>query len=208
MEPAARSALVPPRTIGLDRAQAAMNSEHRAELLVILARESYIERELTLTSGRSSNFYVDCKRTLYLPRGAFLAGELMLELVTAQAIAQIGGMAVGALPLTDAIIAAAYRHSVDLRGFFVRKETKAHGLQQRIEGAFRKELRTAVLDDAITTGGSTIDALAAVRAAGADVSAALTLIDRNEGGREAFAREGLRYAWVFTADEVRDAARR
>jgi orotate phosphoribosyltransferase len=185
-----------------------MNSEHRAELLTILARESYIERELTLTSGRSSNFYVDCKRTLYLPRGAFLAGELMLELVTENQIAQIGGMAVGALPLTDAIIAAAYRHGVELRGFFVRKETKAHGLQQRIEGAFRLELRTAVLDDAITTGGSTIDALAAVRAAGAGVIAALALIDRNEGGREAFAHEGLRYAWVFTADEVRDAARR
>ena len=94
----------------------------------------------------------------------------MLELVSTNRIEQIGGMAVGALPLTDAIIAAAYRHGVDLTGFFVRKETKAHGLQQKVEGAFRKERRTAVLDDTITTGGSTLDALAAVRAAGAAVT--------------------------------------
>jgi orotate phosphoribosyltransferase len=184
-----------------------MNSDHRAELLRILAAESYVERDLTLTSGRSSNFYVDCKRTLYLPRGAYLAGELMLELVSTHRIEQIGGMAVGALPLTDAIIAAACRHSVDITGFFVRKETKAHGLQQKVEGAFRKERRTAVLDDAITTGGSTLDALAAVRAAGAAVISALALVDRNEGGREAFAREGLSYAWIFSADEIRAAAR-
>jgi orotate phosphoribosyltransferase len=183
-----------------------MNPGYRSELLKLLARESYIERELTLTSGRASSFYVDCKRTLYLPRGAFLAGELMLALIAAQQIEQVGGMAAGALPLTDAIIASAHGHGTDLTGFFVRKETKAHGLQQKIEGAFRKERRTALLDDTITTGGSTLEALAAVRAAGGSVVAVFALVDRNEGGREAFAREGLRYGWVFTADEVRSAA--
>jgi len=184
-----------------------MNSDYRAELLTLLARESYVERELNLSSGRASNFYIDCKRTLYLPGGAYLAGELMFELVSASRIGQIGGMAVGALPLTDTIIAAAHRHGADLTGFFVRKETKAHGLQQRIEGAFRKERRTGVLDDTITTGGSTLEAIAALRAAGAQVAAAFALVDRNEGGREAFAGEGIPYAWVFTADEVRAAAR-
>lgn len=184
-----------------------MKPDYRAELLKLLARESYLERELTLASGRSSNYYVDCKRALYLPRGAYLAGELMLELVVAERIEQIGGMAVGALPLTDAIIAAAFRHGTNLTGFFVRKETKPHGLQQKIEGAFRKELRTAVVDDTITTGGSSLDAVAAMRAAGAQVVAAFALVDRNEGAREAFARQGLRYSWVFTSEEVRAAAR-
>ena len=85
-------------------------SNHRTELLTLLARESYFERStLTLASGRSSNYYIDCKRTLYLPRGAYLAGELMLELVLAEGIEQIGGMAAGALPVTDALIAAAHR---------------------------------------------------------------------------------------------------
>src|SRR6266446_8708604 len=126
----------------------------RDELLQLLARESYFERELTLTSGRGSNYYIDCKRTLFLPRGAFLAGELMLELVRAAQIEQLGGMASGALPVTDAIIGAAFRHGYELTGFFVRKETKPHGLQQQIEGAFSKERRTALIDDTITTGSS------------------------------------------------------
>src|SRR5260370_17654104 len=91
-----------------------MNHTERSELLALLARESYFERSaLTLTSGRSSNYYIDCKRTLYLPRGAYLAGELMLELVAAEGIEQIGGMAAGALPVTHAPILAAPPHGPD-----------------------------------------------------------------------------------------------
>src|SRR5271166_1143086 len=111
-----------------------MNSAERTELLNLLARESYIERDLTLASGRASNYYIDCKRTLYLPVGAYLAGEAILELVQAAGVAQLGGMAAGALPVTDAVMAAAHRGGVDIRGFFVRKETKQHGLQQIVEG--------------------------------------------------------------------------
>jgi orotate phosphoribosyltransferase len=185
-----------------------MNQQYRTELIEILARESYVEREVTLSSGKKSDYYLDCRRALFLPRAAFLAGELMLELVVAAGVEQIGGMAVAAIPVTDAILAAAYRHGVDLRGFFVRKEIKGHGLQKRIEGAFATGLKTAVLDDTITTGGSTLEALAAVRESGAPVTTALTLVDRGEGGAEAFAREGLAYSWVVTGTEIRAAARR
>jgi orotate phosphoribosyltransferase len=181
------------------------NAGDRRELLEMLARESYFERDLTLASGRASSFYIDCKRTLYLPRGAYLAGELTLELVRAEGIEQLGGMAAGALPVTDAIIAAAWRHRYDLTGFFVRKETKTHGLQQQIEGAFRKDRRTAVIDDTITTGGSSLQAVAAMREAGAMVVAAFALVERGEGAADAFARAGLKYRWLFTAEEVRAA---
>ncbi len=184
-----------------------MKPSERMELLNLLARESYFERELTLASGRASNYYIDCKRTLYLPLGAYLAGEAILELAQAAGVAQLGGMAAGALPVTDAAIAAAYRHGVDLRGFFVRKETKPHGLQQLVEGAFRKGVKTAMVDDTITTGGSTLQALAAVREAGGDVTHALTIVERGEGAAEAFAKAGLQYRWVFTAEEVRAAAK-
>ena len=182
-----------------------MNPSERSELLTLLARESYFERELTLTSGRGSGYYIDCKRTLYLPRGAYLAGEAVLELVRAAGVEQLGGMAAGALPVTDAAIAAAHRHGVELRGFFVRKETKAHGLQQQIEGAFRKGLRTAVIDDTITTGGSSLQAVAAMREAGAQVTHAMALVERGEGAADAFARAGLKYSYVFTAEEIRAA---
>src|ERR1700691_1492368 len=145
-----------------------MNQTERDELLTLLARESYFERSaLTLASGRSSNYYIDCKRTLYLPRGAYLAGELMLERVLTEGIEEIGGGAAGAFPVTDALIAAAHQHGAKLRGFFVRKEIKAHGLQQQIEGAFRIELRAAVIDDTITTGASSLQAAEALQAAGA-----------------------------------------
>lgn len=184
-----------------------MNSNERDELLQLLARESYFERQLTLASGRASNYYIDCKRTLYLPRGAHLAGELMLELVRAARIEQIGGMAAGALPVTDAIVAAAWRHGYDLTGFFVRKEMKAHGLQQQIEGAFRKDRATGVIDDTITTGGSSLQAVAAMRAAGAAVTHAFALVERGEGAAQAFAAAGLAYRYLFTAEEVRAAAR-
>ncbi len=184
-----------------------MNANDRNELLAMLARESYFERELTLASGRASNYYVDCKRTLYLPRGAHLAGELMLALVSAERIGQIGGMAAGALPVTDAIVGAAWRHGYDLTGFFVRKELKDHGLQQQIEGAFRKDRATGVIDDTITTGGSSLQAVAAMRAAGAIVTHAFALVERGEGAAQAFAAAGLKYVYLFTADQVRDAAR-
>lgn len=183
-----------------------MDEDQRKTLLELLARHSFFRRELTLASGRQSNYYIDCKRTLYLPAGARLAGELMLDLVLAQGVRQLGGMAAGALPVTDATIVAASYRNVDLRGFFVRKETKAHGLQQQIEGAFDPALPTGVIDDTITTGGSTLAALAAVRAAGATVKAAFALVDRGEGAGDAFAKEGLTYSWLFTAEEVRHAA--
>jgi orotate phosphoribosyltransferase len=182
-----------------------MNPAERSELLTMLARESYFERELTLTSGRASGYYIDCKRTLYLPRGAYLAGEAVLDLVRAAGVEQLGGMAAGALPVTDAAIAAAHRHGVALRGFFVRKETKAHGLQQQIEGAFNKQLKTAVVDDTITTGGSSLQAVAVLREAGANVTHAMALVERGEGAADAFARAGLEYSYVFLAEEVRAA---
>jgi orotate phosphoribosyltransferase len=182
-----------------------MNNQLRQELLELLARESYFERNLTLASGRASNYYIDCKRTLYLPRGAYLAGELMIEIVMAEGIGQIGGMAAGALPVTDAIIQAAFRRNYDLTGFFVRKETKAHGLQQQIEGAFRPERVTAVIDDTITTGGSSLQAVEAMKGGGATVSAALALVERGEGAADAFARAGLKYRYLFMAEEVRAA---
>jgi len=182
-----------------------MNHKLQEELLGILARESYVERELTLASGRASNYYIDCKRTLYLPRGAYLAGELMIELVVAEGIRQIGGMAAGALPITDAILHAAFRRNYDLRGFFVRKENKTHGLQQQIEGAFQPGRPAAVIDDTITTGGSSLQAADAMKAAGATVNVAFALVERGEGAADAFARAGLKYRYLYTAGEVRAA---
>jgi orotate phosphoribosyltransferase len=184
-----------------------MSSNNRKELLEILVREGYVEREVTLSSGKKSDYYLDCRRAMFLPRAAFLVGELMLEMAVQAGVEQIGGMAVAAIPVTDAILSAAHRQGVTMRGFFVRKEAKTHGMGKQIEGAFQAGLKTAVLDDTITTGGSTIDALKAVREAGAIVTAAMFLVDREEGGAEAFARQGLAITSVFKGEELRRAAK-
>jgi orotate phosphoribosyltransferase len=184
-----------------------VNAEYRRELLEILVRECSVERDVTLSSGKKSDYYLDCRRAMFLARAAFLAGELMLELAAAAGVEQVDGMAAGAIPVTDAILSAAHRHNVTMRGFFARKEAKGHGMGQRIEGAFKADGKTAVLDDTITTGGSTLAALAAVREAGANVIAAIFLVDRGEGGAEAFAREGLSSKSIFTGDELRATAR-
>jgi orotate phosphoribosyltransferase len=179
----------------------------RRELIDILVREAYFERQVTLSSGKVSDYYLDCRPAMFLPRGMFLVGEMMLESVNSAGVAQIGGMAVAAIPLISAIIAAACRHDIKLRGCFVRKETKAHGMQKRIEGAFRPELTTAVLDDVITTGKATLEALEALREAGANVTHCFAMVDRNEGGREALAAARLTYQFLLDASEIRAAAR-
>lgn len=184
-----------------------MSSESRDELIQILVREAYVERQVTLASGKISDYYLDCRPVMLLPRGSYLAGELMLDLIAAEGIEQISGMAVAAIPVISSIIAAAYRRNIPLRGSFVRKETKSHGMQKRIEGAFKPELKTAVLDDAVTTGGSTLEALALLREAGAKVTHSFALVDRNEGGREALTNAGVTYQFVIDANEIRAAAR-
>jgi len=184
-----------------------MTSEFRDELVQILVREAYVERQVTLSSGKVSDYYLDCRPVMLLPRGSYLAGELMLDLIAAEGIEQIAGMAVAAIPVISSIIAAAHRRNIPLRGSFVRKETKAHGMQKRIEGAFKPGLKTAVLDDAVTTGGSTLEALAVLREAGANVTHSFALVDRNEGGREALTNAGLKYRFVIDANEIRSTAR-
>ena len=184
-----------------------MSSESRIELIEILVREGYVERQVTLASGKVSDYYLDCRPVMLLPRGSYLAGELMLDLIAGEGIEQISGMAVAAIPVISSIIAAAYRRNIPLRGSFVRKETKAHGLQKRIEGAFKAGVKTAVVDDAVTTGGSTLEALAVLREAGANVTNSLALVDRNEGAREALTNAGLKHQFVIDANEIRNAAR-
>src|SRR5262245_54603599 len=116
----------------------------------------------------------------------------------------VGGMAVGAVPLVSAVLSAAAHHdpATPLLGFFVRKEAKKHGLGRRIEGAFRTGMTVALVEDTTTTGGSTLEALALVRAEGGKVGRVLCLVDRGEGAAEAFAAEGVKLEPLFTRSDL------
>jgi orotate phosphoribosyltransferase len=175
-------------------------TEMRAELLELILEVSFRRQRVTLASGAESDFYLDLRQTLMRPRGIALAGALVLDrLLAGPPVQAVGGMAVGAVPLVSAVLAAASARdpASPLLGFFVRKEAKKHGLGRRIEGAFRQGQNVALLEDTVTTGGSTLEALDAVEAEGGKVTRVLCLVDRGEGAAEAFASRGLALEAVF-----------
>ena len=177
----------------------------RRELLELILAVSFRRGRVKLASGKESDFYLDLRQTLMRPRGVALAGELILDcLRQGPAVDAVGGMAVGAVPLIAAVLAASALHDPGskLVGFFVRKETKSHGLGRRIEGGFQAGQSVALVEDTVTTGGSTLDALAAVEAEGGKVARVLCLVDRGEGAAAAFAERGVALESLFTRADL------
>jgi orotate phosphoribosyltransferase len=186
------------------RTEADVARDRRALLDLILA-VSFERREVTLSSGKKSNFYLDLRQTLMRPQGTALAGRLILDrLQSGPAVEAVGGMVVAAVPVVSAVLAAAAQSpaSEGLLGFFVRKEKKAHGLGRQIEGAFAPGRVVALVEDTMTTGGSTLDALDVVEAAGGKVARVLCVVDRGEGAAEAFAARGLRLEAIFGRSDL------
>ena len=178
-----------------------MSEAKRRELLELILRVSFRRERVVLASGKESDFYLDLRQTLMRPRGVALAGELIHErLASGPPVDAVGGMAVGAVPLVAAVLAAAAARDPEtpLLGFFVRKEVKRHGLGRRIEGGFEPGQSVALLEDTVTTGGSTLEALDAVEEAGGKVARVLCLVDRGEGAAEAFAGRGIGLEALFT----------
>ena len=179
--------------------------EARRELLELILRVSYRREHVVLSSGKESDFYLDLRQTLMRPRGVLLAGTLVLErLLSGPPVDAVGGMAVGAVPVVTAVLAAsAGRDSgTSLLGFFVRKETKRHGLGKRIEGAFEAGQSVALLEDTVTTGGSTLKAIERARAEGLEVVQSVILVDRQEGGLENIAAYVDKVSSIINRDEL------
>jgi orotate phosphoribosyltransferase len=175
-------------------------TDARARLLAELRRHALIIGEVVLTSGATAQYLVDAKRAILLRPGF----EALAELVAAQAQAwsatAVGGMTMGADPIACAALAG----GADVKAFFVRKETKAHGLARRIEGpALEAGDRCLLVEDVVTTGGSTIRALEAIRAEGHEVCGVLAICDRLAGGAQAIQEAaGVPYLALTTIDEV------
>jgi orotate phosphoribosyltransferase len=167
----------------------ALFSRHRARLLELLKELSYERREVTLASGRKSDFYIDCKQTVLSAEGHFLVGALMNRVLLDRAphVEAVGGLTMGADPLSSAVSTVSYLTGRPLPAFYVRKEAKGHGTGQWIEGIklLRPGMKVAIMEDVVTTGGSALKAIARAREFGLEVSIILGLVDREEGGREA-----------------------
>lgn len=164
----------------------------RARLLELLRRKAFQEREVVLSSGLKSNFYIDCKQVSLDPEGAYLIGELfhqVIEEVAPGAVAA-GGLTLGADPLATATSIASFQAGRPRAAFIVRKEPKGHGTNQWVESTpLPAGAEVVILEDVITTGASTLRAIERARLAGLTVVHALGLVDRLEGGREAVVAE-------------------
>jgi orotate phosphoribosyltransferase len=172
----------------------------RDRLLAELRQHALVIGEVILTSGATVHYLVDAKRAILLPEGFAALGELVAEQARAWSATAVGGMTMGADPIACAALAG----GADVKAFFVRKESKAHGLARRIEGPLLEPAdRCMLVEDVVTTGGSTIRALEAIRAEGHEVCGVLAVCDRLAGGAEAIqAAAGVPYVALTTIDEV------
>lgn len=170
---------------------------------------SYREGNFTLASGKQSHFYVDLKATTLHPEGAWLIGEKAVEVLLASGlkIDAVGGLTLGADPLATAISLAARARGKQWPAFIVRKESKDHGTGKYIEGTENMPAGASVivLEDVVTTGGSSIQAIERLREAGYRPVAALTVVDREQGGREKIEALGVRFLSLATLKEVQAA---
>ena len=183
-------------------------------LLSVLARTSFRLGQFTLSSGGTSDYYIDCRTTTLHAEGGRLTGHAILELLEANSIEAeaVGGLTLGADPIVSNVATASAWRAVNnpsaplLHGFLVRKAEKAHGTGRRIEGFNRTGARVVIVDDVCTTGASTINAIEAAREAGMTVAAVVTIVEREEAnGRPAVesAAQGAPFLTLFTAKQVR-----
>jgi orotate phosphoribosyltransferase len=180
-------------------------SASRARLHDIIRRRSFGRGEVTLASGRKSDFYFNLKPTMLDPEGAALLAEVTYEALRDDELDYIGGLEMGAVPLAGAIAQLSWLKGHPIAAFFVRKKPKEHGARLAIEGLARDETlegkRVVVVEDVTTTGGSAMKAVEALREVGANVVLVLTMVDREEGANDTFAQAGLPFRSIYKASE-------
>jgi orotate phosphoribosyltransferase len=156
----------------------------------------------TLASGRQSNFYFNCKPTTLDPEGMNLIGEVIFDMIQDASVTAAGGLTLGADPIANALAVISFQKDKPVKSFIVRKDVKDHGTKSAIEGNVTAGERVVIIDDVITTGGSTITAIEQARKAGLIVDRVITLIDREEGGRENILQHADCVQSVFTRTEI------
>jgi orotate phosphoribosyltransferase len=170
------------------------------QALIALVREKALRfGQFTLASGKKATYYLDGKQVTLDPHGARMVAEGLLDLLSAGPLpAAVGGMAIGADPITAAVVTMSAVRGTPLRGFMVRKESKGHGTNQFVEGPVLPGEVVAIVEDVVTTGGSSLQAIERVEAFGLKVAGVLAIIDRMEGGAAAFRQRGFALRSLLT----------
>jgi orotate phosphoribosyltransferase len=178
-------------------------SDTRRNLFALIKARSFSRGNLTLVSGRTTNYYFDMKPTMFHPAGAAWIAELMLDRIENLKVDYVGGLAIGAVPLVNSIAMLSHQRGRPIPGFFVRAQVKDHGTQRRVEGTAESLAgkNVVIVEDVTTTGGSASTAVEAATAEGATVVLVLSIVDRLEGAVENFKNRGIAFQAIYTADE-------
>ena len=188
----------------------------RERLLELLVQHSFQQNAdpvFTLASGRKSRYYINCKKTTFMPEAMPLLGGLFFERIKAverrdgDHIDAVGGLTLGADPIACAIAYHSALQGMPIRAFSVRKEPKDHGAQKWVEGFEQTGARVAIIEDVVTTGASTLKAIEGALNAGFQIKAVLALVDRQEGGREELQKKGYTLEAIYTTQDFLRASR-
>ncbi len=184
------------------------NAADRARLLAILKEKSYEKKKVILSSGRESDFYIDCKQATLTAEGAVLTGRVLFGMLEKGGFPDaVGGITLGADPIVTAVSLTSALRNRPIPAFIIRKEPKKHGTAQWIEGTknLASGMKVAIIEDVVTTGASTLRAIERAEGAGLSVSRVLCLVDRNEGGADALKERGYRLEPMFLKEDVENA---
>lgn len=175
--------------------------EARGKLFALLKEKAFRRGRVVLASGRESDFYFDMKPAMLDPDGAALMAEIILQQIHGVKADCIGGLEMGAVPLIAPVAMRSVEFGRRLPGFFVRKAVKDHGTKKRVDGTDIAGKTVVILEDVTTTGASAMDAVRAVEEAGANVALVLSILDRDEGAAELYAKAGIPFKSLFRAEE-------
>ncbi|MGQ9609171.1 MAG: orotate phosphoribosyltransferase [bacterium] len=176
--------------------------DYEKRLLELIKNHALMIGKFILSSGKESNYYLDERMVTLSGEGAYLTAKIILDMLKNIEFDAIGGMTLAADPIIGAVIAISYANGKPVNGFIVRKEPKGHGTGKQIEGPISKGLKVVIVDGTMTTGASIIKSIEAVENEGCKVVKVITLIDRQEGGREALKNKGYDFDTIFTKDDL------
>ncbi len=177
--------------------------ELKIRLLILLKKEAFKKGKFVLSSGKTSNYYLDGRIITLSSEGAYLVASIILELIRDTNIAAVGGPTLGADPITGAVAALSHLQKIPLKTFIVRKNAKEHGTQRQIEGpALKAGEKVVLVDDVATTGKSLIEAKEVLDKMGVVVEKAIVIVDRGEGAKENLVKAGLKLESIFEIEDL------
>lgn len=179
---------------------------NRERLMKLIREKAYEKKKVILSSGRESDFYVDCRQVTLHSEGAYLVGSIIYDMLNSKGekVEAVGGLTLGADPIVTSVAVISHIKGNPLQSFIIRKEAKKHGTGAWIEGTknLTEGMKVAILEDVVTTGGSTLKAINGAKSIGLEIGRVICLVDRNEGGADAIRGAGYELETIFIREEI------